>query len=90
VTNTANGGLLTSQEPTSPHLSRLVWLGEQLQERADELAELFRHERILADLKADEFTALRAAAAAVRTAGGDVQLIATAAHRRAQAQEPGE
>lgn len=31
-------GLLTSQDPTSPHLSRLVWLGEQLQSNAAELS----------------------------------------------------
>lgn len=53
-----------------------------MQANADELAELFRHHSIQADLNEDEFTALRAAAAA-RTAGGDVVLIATAAHERA-------
>ncbi len=81
-------GLLNSQDPTSPHLSRLAWLGEQLQQHADELAELFRHERIQADLNNEEFTALRAATAAARTAGGDVLLLATAAHHRARAQTP--
>ena len=76
--------LLTSQTPTAPHLSRLVWLGEQLQQHAAELAELFRHDGVLADLSGAEFDALRAAAAAGRTAGGDIVLIATAAHHRAQ------
>jgi hypothetical protein len=79
--------LLTSQDPSSPHLSRLVWLGEQLQSNAAELTELFRaNEGIQADLNDEEFTALRAAAAAARTAGGDVVLIATAAHQRTRRQ----
>jgi hypothetical protein len=79
---TGPAGPITSQTPTSPHLSRLVWLGEQLTETADLLAELFHHEQILADLSGPEFTALRAATAAARTAGGDVVLIASAAHQR--------
>jgi hypothetical protein len=77
--------LLTSETPTSPHLSRLVWLGEQLQQTAGELAELFRHDGVLRDLTGAEFDALRQAAAAARTAGGDVVLVATAAHHRAAA-----
>ncbi|OKI44030.1 hypothetical protein [Micromonospora sp. CB01531] len=72
---------------TDRRWTSVSWLGEQLQATADELAELFRHERVIADLNAAEFTALRAATAAARTAGGgDVQLIATAAHRRGQEQ----
>ena len=78
--------LLTSQTPTSPHLSRLVWLGEQLQQTASELAELFRHDGVQHDLGGAEFDALRQAAAAARTAGGDIILIATASHHRAAAQ----
>ncbi len=78
----AGPGPITSQTPTSPHLSRLAWLGEQLTETAEQLAELFGHDAILADLTDVEFTALRAAAAAARTAGGDVVLIASAAHHR--------
>jgi hypothetical protein len=64
-------------------MSRLVWLGEQLQELAEQLAELFHHDGILADLNEPEFAGLRQAAAAARTAGGDVVLIASAAHHRA-------
>ena len=78
--------LLTSESPPSPHLSRLVWLGEQLQQAAGELAELFRHDGVQHDLAPAEFDALRQAAADARTAGGDIVLIATAAHHRAAAQ----
>jgi hypothetical protein len=86
---TGAAGPITSQTPTSPHLSRLVWLAEQLTEAADQLAGLFHHERILADLTEPEFTALRAATAAARTAGGDVVLIASAAHHRVkEGEEP--
>lgn len=81
---TGPAGPITSQVPTSPHLSQLVWLGEQLTQAAEQLADLFRHERILAELTEPEFTALRTAAQAARTAGGDVVLIASAAHHRAQ------
>jgi hypothetical protein len=87
VTDTANG-LLSSQDATSPHLSRLAWLGEQLQANAEQLAELFRNERIIADLSGAEFAELRRATAEARTAGGDVLLLATAAHRRALVEDP--
>lgn len=80
---TDTGQMINSETPTTPHLSRLVWLGEQLTVAADELADLFQHERILADLNEQEFTELRRATAAARTAGGDVLLIASAAHHRA-------
>lgn len=60
-----------------------MWLGEQLQQHANELAELFAHDGIQAALTGREFAALREAAAAARTAGGDVILIASAAHDRA-------
>ncbi len=83
VTETQNG-LLNSQVSTLPHLSRLVWLGEQLLSNAAELTELFRgSEDVQSDLNGAEFDALRAAASAARAAGGDVVLIATAAHQRA-------
>lgn len=79
--------LLTSHTPTSPVLSRLAWLAEQLAETADELAVLIHNEQVQAALNAPELTALREATAAARTAGGDVVLLATAAHERA-AQDP--
>lgn len=79
---TDTGHMISSETPTAPHVSRLVWLGEQLTAAADELADLFQHERILADLNGQEFAALRQATAAARTAGGDVLLIASAAHNR--------
>lgn len=44
-----DNGLHGSQDPASPHLSRLAWLGEQLQATAAELTELFRQERITTD-----------------------------------------
>lgn len=77
-------GPIDSKTPTSPHLSRLVWLGEQLVSTADELAALFPHDGIERDLNPTEFTALRTAAQQARTAGGDVVLLASAAHHRAQ------
>ena len=84
MTDTQNS-LLTSHDPTSAHLSQLVWLGEQLQSNAAQLTELFRiNEGIQSDLTGAEFDALRAAASAARTAGGDLVLIATAAHHRAR------
>lgn len=70
---TSGTRLLTSQTPTSPHLARLVWLGEQL----------VHDDGVVADLTGEEFAAMRAAAATARTAGGDLVLIATAAHHRA-------
>jgi hypothetical protein len=72
---------MPDDEPTAPHLSRLAWLGEQLIEQADELARLF-HGAVPRDLTPAEFDALRQATAAARTAGGDVLLIASAAHHR--------
>lgn len=83
-------GPITSQTTTTPHLSRLVWLGEQLVASAEQLAELFRHDGLLADLTDTEFTALRNATAAARTAGGDLVLIASAAHHRAATRVAGE
>jgi hypothetical protein len=82
------GTPITSETPTSPHLSRLVWLGEQLTQLADELAEMFRHEAVIADLTGPEHAGLRDAAAAARTAGGDVVLVASAAHHRAAGATP--
>ncbi len=76
------GHMINAETPTAPHPSRLVWLGEQLTAAADELADLFEHERILADLNEKGFAELRRATAAARTAGGDVLLIASAAHHR--------
>jgi hypothetical protein len=90
VTTDDPDGLLTSQSTTSPHLSRLVWLGEQLQEATDQIAGLYDHDGIAADLTADEFGELRRAASAARTAGGDVILIASAAHHRARRHGPGD
>lgn len=51
--------LLTARTPTSPHLSRLVWLGEQLGLLADELVGLLHHDDVLNNLVAAEFDALR-------------------------------
>jgi hypothetical protein len=79
--------LLTSQTLTSPVLSRLVWLAEQLTGAADELAVLIHNEQVRAALSASELVALRQAAAGARTAGGDVVLLASAAHDRV-AQDP--
>lgn len=83
MTEPARHQVLTSQTPTSPHLSRLLWLGEQVGEIAEQLGALLHNESIAADLNNEEFAALRAAAAAARTAGGDAVLIASAAHHRA-------
>jgi hypothetical protein len=66
---TAHRGPITSQTPTSPHLSRPVWRGEQLTEAAEQLAELFRDERVLADLTAEEFAAARTCSEVTFTSG---------------------
>jgi hypothetical protein len=85
----ASRGPITSETPTSPHLSRLVWLGEQIIQAAEELAEMLPHDGIAADLNEAETTALRAAMAAARTAGGDLVLLASSAHDRAAAAAAG-
>jgi hypothetical protein len=69
------GALLTCETPTSPYLFRLVWLGERLALTVGQLTALFLHGGILADLDEDEYAALRRAAQAARTAGGDVGLV---------------
>ncbi|WP_047892956.1 hypothetical protein [Micromonospora sp. RV43] len=74
--------LLTSTTPTVAHLSRLAQLGEQLAHISGELVELLHHDGVTHDLNGAEHDALRAVASAVRTAGGDVALVATAAHHR--------
>jgi hypothetical protein len=79
---TAGKTPIDSQTPTSPHLSRLVWLAEQITTAADELAGLFTHDAVMNDLTEQEHALLRQAVAAARTAGGDV-VIASAAHHRA-------
>lgn len=80
--------LLTARTPTSPHLSRLVWLGEQLGLLADELVGLLHHDDVLNNLVAAEFDALRHAVSSARAAGGDVVLVASAAHHRAEQSNP--
>jgi len=80
--------LLTARTPTSAHLSRLVWLGEQLGLLADELVGLLHHDAVLNDLVAAEFDALRHAVSSTRAAGGDVVLVASAAHHRAARPNP--
>ncbi|SCL21282.1 hypothetical protein [Micromonospora aurantiaca (nom. illeg.)] len=76
--------LLTSTTPTAAHLSRLAQLGEQLVRLSDDLAEMLHHDGVTHDLTGAEVDALRHAAGAARTAGGDVVLAATAAHHRAR------
>jgi hypothetical protein len=74
---------ITSETPTSPYLSRMAWIGEQLAQLADEMAGMFHSDGAQRCLTPAEFDAFRQAAAAARTAGGDVVLIASAAHHRA-------
>ena len=61
----------------------MAWLAEQLVQAAEEMAYLFRDDAVQRDLTGAEFDAFRQAASAARTAGGDVLLIASAAHHRA-------
>jgi sulfur relay (sulfurtransferase) complex TusBCD TusD component (DsrE family) len=79
---TADQYLITSETPTSPHLSRMAWLAEQLIQTAGEMAYLFHDDAVTRDLTGAEFDAFRQAAAAARTAGGDVLLVVSAAHQR--------
>ncbi len=74
--------LISSQTPTSPWLSRLAWLAEQLQQSSEQIAVMFRDDELLRTFTGAEFDALRHAASAARTAGADVLLVATAVHHR--------
>jgi hypothetical protein len=42
--------LITSQTPTSPHLSRMARLAEQLVQTVEEMAYLFRDDTVVRDL----------------------------------------
>ena len=73
---------ITSQTPTTPHLAHLIRIGEHVIAGASELTTMFSDEALLAEVTDEEFTALRHAASAARTAGSDTLLIAASMHSR--------
>ncbi|MGI5186499.1 hypothetical protein ACQEVZ_60735 [Dactylosporangium sp. CA-152071] len=77
--------LIDQHTITTPLLGHAGDLARQLQAVADRLTRLAAADGFVRQARPEEFAAVMAAAAAARTAGGDVQLVATDLHARALA-----